>query len=83
MQANTTKKALEARNNVYMEEVKKSRADKKAIAPRFFEAPADGADMPAGKGLRWRYKQGTYWESRSRGDWSGCRDIFGLESSAN
>lgn len=59
-----------------MDEVKKLRGDKKAAAPHFFEAAAP--DVPAGKSLRWRYKHGSYWEARSKGDWSGCPDIFGL-----
>lgn len=59
-----------------MAEVRKSRADKAPIAPHFFELAAPEA--PLGKALRWGYRKGTYWEDRRRGDWSECRDLFGL-----
>ncbi|KAK9917165.1 hypothetical protein WJX75_001500 [Coccomyxa subellipsoidea] len=74
--ANAAKKLLEERNASYMAEVRKSRADKAPIAPHFFELAAHEA--PLGKALRWRYRKGTYWEDRRRGDWSECRDLFGL-----
>jgi hypothetical protein len=80
-QANDAKKALEARNAERMAEVAKTRDDKRPVAPHFFELVRP--DMHAGEGVRWRYRRGSYWEARSKGDWSGCRDIFGLQDAAN
>ena len=56
--------------------VKAGRPDKAAVKAHFFELVAP--ETAAGKGLRWRYKPGSYWEARERGDWSSCPDIFGL-----
>lgn len=76
-QANAAKKLLEERNAARMAEARAKRADNAAVAPHFFELAA--ADAPLGRALRWRYRRGSYWEARRRGDWSGCRDLFGLE----
>ncbi|CAL8463373.1 g2907 [Coccomyxa elongata] len=74
--ANAAKKVLEERNAARMVEVRASRADKAAVAPHFFELAAP--DAPLGRALRWRYRDGSYWEARRKGDWSDCRDLFGL-----
>ena len=80
-QANAAKKDLEERNAKYMAAVKEGRADKKAVAPHWFEHAAP--ETPVGQGLRWRFrKAGGYWDARQHGNWSCCPDIFGPSSRA-
>ena len=74
-QANTAKMELEALDRAYCAALKAARPDKAPIAPHFFELVAPQA--PAGKGLRWRYRQGSYWEAREQADWGTLPRIFG------
>ena len=68
LQANAEKLRLET----------KQRAARKAadqgvpIKPRWFRQN----NVPIGQGLAFEYS-GGYWESRDKGKFEGCRDIFG------
>lgn len=74
-QANNAKLELEELDRAYCAALKAARPDKAPIAPHFFELVAP--QTPAGKGLRWRYRQGSYWEAREQADWATLPHIFG------
>lgn len=73
-QAHAAHVELEERNRAHIAAVKAARPDREPITGRWFELVAP--DMPAGKGLRWRYRPGSYWEARERADWAGLPVIF-------
>ena len=75
-QAHAAHGELEERNRAHIAAVKSARPDKEPVTGRFFELVAP--DTPAGKGLRWRYRRGSYWEARAAADWVGLPDIFGI-----
>jgi hypothetical protein len=77
-QAHAAHVELEERNRARIAAVKAARPDRAPITSRWFEPFTP--DAPAGKGLRWRYRRGSYWEARAGADWAGLPDIFGLQA---
>lgn len=76
-QANAAKAKIEERQRVARQQAKKSGAPEiQALPPLWFEPEPSAAGAALGKALRWRYKEGSYWSARERGDWSGCRQLF-------
>ena len=76
-QANAAKAKIEERQRVARQQGKKSGLPEiEALPPQWFEPEPSAAGAALGKALRWRYKEGSYWSARERGDWSGCRQLF-------
>ncbi|KAK9839445.1 hypothetical protein WJX81_002493 [Elliptochloris bilobata] len=76
-QANAAKAEIEERQRAARQQAKKSGVPEiEALPPKWFEPDPNAAAAALGKALRWRYKEGSYWSERARGDWSSCRQLF-------